>query len=85
VTGGTRAGHLRELGGPVTVMLLREVLPRFHAEATAVIVAKPDDEIPEGMSRDALPAQFDTLILTGPRAARPSVSAGLDLLALIRA
>jgi hypothetical protein len=47
-------------------MLLREALPRFHAEATAAIAAKPDDKIPEGVSRSALLAQFDTLILTGP-------------------
>lgn len=48
------------------VMLLREALPRFHAEATAAIAAKPDGEIPEGVSRSGLLAQFDTLILTGP-------------------
>ena len=47
-------------------MLLREALPRFHAEAIAAVAAKPDDEIPEGVSRSVLLAQFDTLILTGP-------------------
>ena len=47
-------------------MLLRDALPRFYAEATAAIAAKPDDEIPEGVSRSALLAQFDTLILAGP-------------------
>jgi len=47
-------------------MLLREALPRFHAEATAAIAAKPDNEIPEGVSRSALLAQLDTVILTGP-------------------
>ncbi|HEY7373927.1 MAG TPA: hypothetical protein VIF57_17335 [Polyangia bacterium] len=47
-------------------MLLREALPRFHAEATAAIAAKPDDDIPEGVSRSALLAQLDTLVVSGP-------------------
>lgn len=47
-------------------MLLRDALPRFHAEATAAIAAKPDDEMPQGVSRSALLAQVDTLVLTAP-------------------
>jgi hypothetical protein len=47
-------------------MLLRDALPRFYAEATAAIAAKPDDEMPAGVSRGALIAQFDTLVLISP-------------------
>jgi hypothetical protein len=50
-------------------MFLREALPRFYSEAVAAIAAKPDDELPSGLSRNALLAQFKTLIVIEPRTA----------------
>ncbi len=43
-------------------MLLRDALPRFHAEALAAIAARPEEDISERTSRKALVAQFATFI-----------------------
>jgi hypothetical protein len=45
-------------------MLLGAALLRFHAEAIAAIAAKTDEEIPQGLSKAALIAQFEALVLT---------------------
>jgi hypothetical protein len=52
-------------------MLLRDALPRFYAEATAAIAAMPDDEL-EDVSRAALLAQFDVLVLIEHERCHPS-------------
>src|SRR6478609_4701714 len=46
-----------------TGKLLRDALPRFCAEASAAIVAKPADEM-GGVLPSVLLAQFDTLVLS---------------------
>jgi len=46
-----------------TGKLLRDALPRFCAEASAAIAAKPADEM-DGVPPSVLLAQFDTLVLT---------------------
>lgn len=45
-------------------MLLRDTLPRFHAETMAAIAVLPDDELPKGVSRQALLAQLNALTFT---------------------